>query len=593
MIDLPLRARTTHNAVVEPRKVLRDPAADRRLKRDGFVKLALFDRDEAARLRERVVALRSSTTVDEIEETGFCSDFASPDLAYRARSNELLSEALDGPVQRLFEAHRPFLRSVLAKYPGPDSDVHLHQDWMYVDERNGGRTYAVWVALEDVLGDNGQLRVLRGSHLIPGSLRGSDLITDWLSFQDVIEPRLLSVPVAAGECVVFDNAVVHSSYPNHTDGVRYAAAVDLRHQSDDLVYFRRSGGQTADRYDIDESFFLTEVPQYLLFNAPELTPVESIELADVGIDADSLVSLLDRSPLARIDRVQHVAAMAGQRAGSSVATMTAAAADRAARWRDARPSADQLRQKAREGLESIPSRAAMLVLGANEAMIDRFGPEQPAVWDPSQFEWARRVEAGYPDVRAEVEALLAGPTDIPHIEDVTGGIPQGNIGPWRSFVLMHQGRWIDWNCERCPRTTALARSIPGLSMVGFSVLEPGTHITEHRGPNKGALRYQLGVIVPGEYGDCRIRVGNEMLRWVEGEGVMFDFTVPHEAWNDSDAIRVLLMLEVATPLPRLLAYPNRLAQRAMAWFPTTRDITRRLRALEPTLVRGTPSGPTP
>jgi aspartyl/asparaginyl beta-hydroxylase (cupin superfamily) len=235
----------------------------------------------------------------------------------------------------------------------------------------------------------------------------------------------------------------------------------------------------------------------------------------------------------------------------------------------------------------------MLVLGANEAMIDRFGPEQPAVWDPSQFEWARRVEAGYPDVRAEVEALLAGPTDIPHIEDVTGGIPQGNIGPWRSFVLMHQGRWIDWNCERCPRTTALARSIPGLSMVGFSVLEPGTHITEHRGPNKGALRYQLGVIVPGEYGDCRIRVGNEMLRWVEGEGVMFDFTVPHEAWNDSDAIRVLLMLEVATPLPRLLAYPNRLAQRAMAWFPTTRDITRRLRALEPTLVRGTPSGPTP
>ena len=137
---------------------------------------------------------------------------------------------------------------------------------------------------------------------------------------------------------------------------------------------------------------------------------------------------------------------------------------------------------------------------------------------------------------------------------------------------MHQGRWIDWNCDRCPATTAAVRQIPGLMMAGFSVLEPGTHITEHRGPNKGALRYQLGVIVPGAEGDCRIRVGDEMLFWRNGEAVAFDFTVPHEAWNDSDSTRVLLMLEVLLPgLPRYLEVPNRLAQRAMGWFPTHQE----------------------
>ena len=240
-----------------------------------------------------------------------------------------------------------------------------------------------------------------------------------------------------------------------------------------------------------------------------------------------------------------------------------------------------------------PSKAAMAVLKANEAMIDRFGPDTPAVWDHHEFEWARRVEAAWPDVLAEVRALLEGPTDIPHIEDVTGGIPQGNVGPWRSFVMMHQGRWIDWNCERCPKTTALVRTIPGLTLAGFSVLEPGTHITAHRGPNKGALRYQLGVIVPGSDGDCRIRVGDEMLHWHDGEGVMFDFTVEHEAWNDSDAIRVLLMLEVLTPLPWYIGAPNRLAQRAMGWFPTTRDITNRLRKLEPELRRVQPPADPP
>ena len=128
-------------------------------------------------------------------------------------------------------------------------------------------------------------------------------------------------------------------------------------------------------------------------------------------------------------------------------------------------------------------------------------------------------------------------------------------------------------------------------MAGFSVLEPGTHITEHRGPNKGALRYQLGVIVPGPEGACRIRVGDEMITWREGAGVVFDFTVPHEAWNDSDAVRVLLMLEVLTPLPRRLALPNALAQRAMGWFPTTRSMDRRLRRLEPTLLKQDQANP--
>ena len=151
--------------------------------------------------------------------------------------------------------------------------------------------------------------------------------------------------------------------------------------------------------------------------------------------------------------------------------------------------------------------------------------------------------------------------------------------------MMHQGNWIDWNCERCPRTTEVVRGIPDLTSAGFSILESGTHITEHRGPNKGALRYQLGVVVPGVEGDCRIRVGEEMLVWREGEPVMFDFTVPHEAWNDSDATRVLLMLEVVMPMPWYLRATNRAAQRAMGWFPTTRDLKNRLKALEPTLRR--------
>lgn len=574
--------------------MLLDPRADRRLKRDGFVKLPLITADRAAALRRRFEELRG------FDGQGFVSDLVVTDRQYRKEADAVLSEELDSTAASLFVGHEPFLRSFLCKYPGPDSGLYLHQDWMYVDEREGARTYVVWVALQDVDGDNGQLRVLRGSHLIDCPVRGTALITPWLSHQSVIEPRLLSLPLKAGECVVFDNRLVHSSYPNHTEEPRVAAAIGLRPAGEQLVHFRRDDDAHATRYDVDPAFFVSAVPEVLLHRRPDLPVAETVELSLPEVTPEELARLLDRGPLARIDAVERGVRRVGaglRDAASGARDRAGAARRRLAGRRASRPAdapgpverllrgASAARSKVRAAFDDVPTRAAIAVLGTNEAIIRAIGPKHPAVWDPDDFEWNARVKAAYPDIRAEVEALLSGPTEIPHIEDVTGGIPQGNIGPWRSLVLMHQGRWIEWNCERCPRTTEVVRSIPGLTVAGFSVLEAGTHITTHRGPNKGALRHQMGIIVPGAEGDCRIRVGDEMLVWREGECVMFDFTVEHEAWNDSDGTRVLLMLEVITPLPWYLDVPNRLAQRAMSWFPTTRDMARRLAALEPGLVR--------
>ncbi|MFZ4432509.1 MAG: aspartyl/asparaginyl beta-hydroxylase domain-containing protein [Microthrixaceae bacterium] len=597
--------------------VLGDPGLDRVLARDGFVVVPLVGPDHAARLRSELEALRP------LEGSGFRSDLIDDDTTYRRAANQLLAGELDPVVAGRVTGLEPFLHSFLVKHPGGDSDLYLHRDWMYVDERLGHRTYVVWVALEDITGHNGQLRVLRGSHRLDPMLRGTDLVAPWLAHTEVIEPRLLSVPVPAGHCVVFDNQLVHSSFPNHTDRPRVAAAVGLRPVGAPLVHFRRRDARTAERFEVDEEFFLRHTPQGLLAEPPALPVAEVVDLHSMDLSPGELAARLDVGTLAKIDRVQHAVTHARRRAGREArhaldrvrsALPSSGPDDQAGTPADASPgpppgrlaallrpgaagltrpdapAADApLRERLRAQLDDLPTKAAIAVLGLNEASIRRFGPDTPAVWDPAGFDWARRIEAGYPEIRAEVDALLDGPVEIPHIEDVTGGIPQGNIGPWRSFVLMHQGRWMDWNCDRCPRTTALVRSIPGLTMAGFSVLEPGTHITEHRGPNKGALRYQLGVVVPGDYGDCRIRVGEDMLVWQEGEGVMFDFTVPHEAWNDSDGIRVLLMLEVITPgLPWYLRHTNAAAQRAMGWFPTTRDMTARLRRLEPTLTRPAP-----
>jgi beta-hydroxylase len=581
--------------MVDHPPVLRDPDLDARLQRDGFVVLPALAAGPLQALREWFLDERGHTG------DGFQTDLVLDDPDYRVRSSQRIGEALDEAVVPLFHDRVPFLRSFICKYPGSGSELYIHRDWMYVDERQGHRTYVAWVALQDIDGHNGQLRVLRGSHRLDPSLRGTDLVASWIDRVDVIEPRLLSVPVKAGEVVVFDNALVHSSFPNHTDEPRVVAAVGLRPSAAPLVHFRRHDEGHADRYDVDERFFLTATPQALMAAPPDLPVAEVVDLAPSPVAPDELASLLDQGRLAKVDRAHQAvararlasiealgtAAHAVREAATGAATKAGQARRQAVAKRRLRPVDERpsRRERWRAARNDLQTKAAIAVLGLNEATINRFGPPHDAVWDPAEFPWSAAIEAGWADVHAEVAALLRGPTEIPHIEDVTGGIPQGNIGPWRTFVLMHQGRWIPWNCERCPKTTELVRNIPGLTVAGFSVLEPGTHITTHRGPNKGALRYQLGVIVPGAEGDCRIRVGDDMLIWREGEGVMFDFTTEHEAWNDSDGIRVLLMLELITPLPWYLAGPNRLAQHAMGWFPTTRDMAERLRKLEPSLLK--------
>lgn len=569
-------------------RVLRDDRLDRRLQRDGFVVFDLVDPDVVAPLREEFGSLRGW------EGHGFQSDLVVPDTDLRRAISTTIAATLDDHVTPLFDGYRPFLRNFLCKHPDPASDLYIHRDWMYVDERSGDHTYVAWVPLEDVDGANGQLRVLRGSHHLDESLRGTELIAPWLDHTAVIEERLLSVPVRSGQCIVFDNRLVHSSWPNLTERPRVVAAVGMRPEHAPLVHFRRTGPSTAVRYDVDEEFFLTETPQGLIAAAPDRRIAETVPVRFRDLSASKLASLIDRTPLGRLDQAHRARDQIKRRwpdvrrattttskdllrrSGTAIRHGTHSAVDRG---RSAIPT----RETIASWRQGLPTKAAIAVLAANEATIRAIGPNTPAVWDPSQFDWSPAVVAAFGDIREEVVALLESRTEIPHIEDVTGGIPQGNEGPWRSFVMMHQGNWIDWNCERCPRTTEVVREIPGLTVAGFSVLEAGTHITEHRGPNKGALRYQLGVVVPGADGDCRIRVGDEMLVWREGEPVMFDFTFPHEAWNDSDKTRVLLMLEVLAPLPWYLRPTNRVAQRAMGWFPTTRDLKPRLRALEPTL----------
>lgn len=115
---------------------------------------------------------------------------------------------------------------------------------------------------------------------------------------------------------------------------------------------------------------------------------------------------------------------------------------------------------------------------------------------------------------------------------------------WKVFGLFDfpQGRPIAGNVERCPVTAALVeRHVPRHGAAGFSVLRPGTRIRPHAGYQGEFLRLHLGLAVPA--GDCGLRVAGETRRWREGEALVLDDRVEHEAWNLTADERVVLLAD--------------------------------------------------
>ena len=177
--------------------------------------------------------------------------------------------------------------------------------------------------------------------------------------------------------------------------------------------------------------------------------------------------------------------------------------------------------------------------------------------DREDFPWIEAFEAATPDIQAELAAVLR--------EDEQGLEPYINYPTnapldqwaelnrstrWSSYHLLLNGERVEEHCLRCPRTMDAIAMLPQPRVVHrspaamFSLLRPRTRIPPHNGVANTRLVLHLPLIVPE---GCGFRVGAETRSWKVGEAWVFDDTIEHEAWNDSDQPRTILICDLWNP----------------------------------------------
>lgn len=185
------------------------------------------------------------------------------------------------------------------------------------------------------------------------------------------------------------------------------------------------------------------------------------------------------------------------------------------------------------------------------------GLPQRRYYERSEFAWAAAVEAATDRMREEALALtrtgmdgftpymVSDPTRPQH--DFHGMVDNPD---WSTLYLWREGGPVAEHVAHCPTTYGTIRGLdlPYITRrapsILFSRLSPGARIPPHTGVLNTRLICHLPLVVPP---GCGFRVGGEMREWKEGELLVFDDTVEHEAWNDGDADRIILIFDVWRP----------------------------------------------
>jgi aspartate beta-hydroxylase len=202
----------------------------------------------------------------------------------------------------------------------------------------------------------------------------------------------------------------------------------------------------------------------------------------------------------------------------------------------------------------------------------------PAIFDPppAYFPSCLRFVESWTTIRAEALTIAERLDNVPRFHELMPeqtAISANDYRDWRMFILKGYGIEVHQNMAVCPVLAGLIRQAPEVTSAAVSFLAPYKHIPPHYGPFKGILRFHLMLSMPmGSDGKPAVvlKIDGEEYRLLDGDCLLWDDTHQHEVWNQSDQVRIALLLDVWRPnmpidmqiLSRLIVI---LVQRAMRY----------------------------
>jgi aspartate beta-hydroxylase len=193
-------------------------------------------------------------------------------------------------------------------------------------------------------------------------------------------------------------------------------------------------------------------------------------------------------------------------------------------------------------------------------------PELPAIefFEREDTPWLAAFEAQTAEMRSEFLRVFS--TDREGLQpylDFSDDLPLDQFKElnrsrrWSAYFLWNRGNELVSHTAACPTTAKLLQTAPRCIVdrrspnAFFSILDAKTTIPAHVGVTNTRCTVHVPLVIPP---GCEFRVGSTTREWKVGEAWVFDDTIEHEAWNNSDTPRAILLFDIWNPL---LTIPER------------------------------------
>ena len=214
---------------------------------NGYVKIKLLSPDELAKLRETYQQEQFDSP------SGFYSTSFSEDEEAKAQLEKAIDSIVKEKAEKLFHPHKPLGSCYLSKAPGIQGEMPIHQDWTVIDESKFD-SITMWIPLVDVNHHNGALQVIPGSHRFSDVLRSPSLDNPLSDIEEKLREDLITIPLEAGEALVFSQALIHASPANQSSDARLAITYGLIPEEAKLLFYHGEDN-SIEQYEVPIEFF--------------------------------------------------------------------------------------------------------------------------------------------------------------------------------------------------------------------------------------------------------------------------------------------------------------------------------------------------
>lgn len=240
--------------------------------KNGFVVEKLLSNEMVQSTLNQLLALKpdDNYSPQRAGASNYHCTFLDTNEAYKRATNKLFKELFNPIVAQLFIDYHVWNANFYVKPPGAGK-FEIHQNWTHV-KKESSTSFTIWCPLVDTTINNGTIMLVKGSHKILPDIATMDVPYYFKDFEEeLIATYLEPIPCKAGECVIFEDGVIHFSDVNKSDSARYALQILIGPKESNPVYYYHDSQKPElgfEVFEINDDFFMKN--NYLTFrNRPD------------------------------------------------------------------------------------------------------------------------------------------------------------------------------------------------------------------------------------------------------------------------------------------------------------------------------------